>query len=186
MNLSHPPRTHFTRTAIVLHWLVAVLLFGQFGFGWLLDEIPRNTLARGFWINQHKSVGLAIGVLILLRICWRVRHAPPPALPMPAWQRRAAGASHLAMYVCMLLMPLSGYLASNFSKHGIKLFNAVRLAPWGSDDKLLYAVFNQTHKVTAVVLAGLICIHLLAVVKHALIERDGLLARMWGRAGTRG
>ncbi|MDB5919431.1 MAG: uncharacterized protein JWR40_3665 [Massilia sp.] len=176
----------FTRTAIVLHWLIAVLLIGQFVFGWLLDEIPRNTPARGFWINQHKSVGLVIGVLVLLRIVWRLRHAPPPPLPMPSWQRRAADASHLAMYVCMVVMPLSGYLASNFSKHGIKLFNAVTLAPWGSDDKLLYAVFNQTHKVTAVVFAVLIGIHLLAVAKHTLIDHDRLLSRMWGRAAARG
>ena len=178
----HATPGRFTRTAIVLHWLIAVLLIGQFGFGWLLDEIPRNTPARGFWINQHKSVGLVIGLLILLRIFWRWRHAPPPALPMPTWQRRAASASHLAMYACMVGMPLSGYLASNFSKHGIKLFNIVRLAPWGNDDKLLYAVFNQTHKVTAVVFAVLIGIHLLAVVKHTLIDRDRLLWRMWSGA----
>jgi cytochrome b561 len=176
----------FTRTAIVLHWLIAVLLIGQFAFGWLLGEIPRNTPARGFWTNQHKSVGLVIGLLILLRIVWRLRHAPPPALPMARWQRLAADASHLAMYACMVVMPLSGYLASNFSKHGIKLFNAVRLAPWGSDDKLLYAVFNQTHKVTAVVFAVLIGVHLLAVLKHVLIDRDRLLSRMWGRATAHG
>lgn len=178
-------RQQYTRTAIVLHWLIALLLVGQFAFGWLLDEIPRNTPARGWWINQHKSVGLVIGLLILLRIFWRLRHAPPPALPMPTWQRRAASASHLAMYACMVLMPLSGYLASNFSKHGIKLFNVVRLAPWGRDDKLLYAVFNQTHKVTAVVLAVLIGVHLLAVAKHVLVNRDRLLTRMWGRSAAR-
>lgn len=178
-------RQQFTRTAIVLHWLVALLLVGQFAFGWLLDTIPRNTPARGWWINQHKSVGLVIGLLIVLRIFWRLRHAPPPALPMPGWQRRAASASHLALYACMVLMPLSGYLASNFSKHGIKLFNAVRLAPWGADDKLLYAVFNQTHKVSAVLLAVLVGVHLLAVAKHVLIDRDVLLSRMWGRAAVR-
>lgn len=184
--LKTPAPAHFTRTAIFLHWFVAVLLAGQFAFGWLLDEIPRNTPARGWWINQHKSVGLIIGLVIVLRIFWRLRHAPPPPLPMPAWQRRAASATHVAMYACMLLMPLSGYLASNFSKHGIKLFNAVRLAPWGSDDKLLYAVFNQTHKVTAVVLAVLIGVHVLAVAKHVLVDRDRLLARMWGRGAVRG
>lgn len=175
----------YTRTAIVLHWLIALLLLSQFGFGWLLDDIPRNTPARGYWINLHKTSGVLIGLLIVLRIGWRLRHAPPPAPWMPTWQRRAAHASHLAMYACMVLMPLSGYLASNFSKHGIKLFNVVRLAPWGSDDKLLYAVFNQTHKVTAVLFAALIAIHLLAVVKHVLVDRDHLLARMWRRAGVR-
>ena len=177
----HATQNRFTRTAIVLHWLVALMLIGQFALGWLLDEIPRNTPERGFWINQHKSIGLVIGLVILLRIVWRLRHAPPPPLPMPLWQQRAADASHLAMYACMVLMPLSGYLASNFSKHGIKLFNTVALAPWGGDDKLLYAILNQTHKVTAVVFALLIGLHLLAVVKHALIDRDGLLSRMWVR-----
>lgn len=176
----------YTRTAIVLHWLIALLLLSQFGFGWLLEDIPRNTPARGYWINLHKTSGVLIGLLIVLRIGWRLRHAPPPALAMPAWQRRAAHASHLAMYACMVLMPLSGYLASNFSKHGIKLFNVVRLAPWGSDDRLLYAVFNQTHKVTGVLFAALIAVHLLAVLKHTLVDRDHLLARMWRGAGVRG
>jgi cytochrome b561 len=176
----------YTRTAIVLHWLIALLLLSQFGFGWLLEDIPRNTPARGYWVNLHKSTGVLIGLLIVLRIGWRLRHAPPPAPPMQAWQRRAAHASHLAMYACMVLMPLSGYLASNFSKHGIKLFNVVRLAPWGSDDKLLYALFNQVHKVTGVLFAALIVVHLLAVLKHTLVNRDGVLSRMWRGADVRG
>lgn len=86
----------------------------------------------------------------------------------------------------MVLMPLSGYLGSNFSKHGIKLFNLLRLPPWGPDDKLLYAIFNQTHAVTAVLLLALIALHLLAVLKHVLIDRDRLLARMWAWGRARG
>ena len=82
-------------------------------------------------------------------------------------------------------MPLSGYLASNFSKHGVKFFNTIRLAPWGGDDKVLYALFNGTHQVTAAVLATLVGVHVLAVVKHTLIDRDRLLARMWRPAWQR-
>ena len=174
-----PAPLRYTRTAIALHWSIALLLIGQFAFGWWLGDIPRGTPARGFWINQHKSVGLIIGVLILLRIVWRLRHAPPPAVPGAAWQQRAASIGHVALYVCMAVMPLSGYLASNFSKHGIKLFNAVSLTPWGPDNKLVYAMLNQTHKATALVLAVLVVVHLLAVVKHQLVDRDSLLARMW-------
>lgn len=169
----------FTRTAIVLHWLLALLLTGQFAFGWLLGEIPRGTPARGFWINQHKSAGLVIGLVILLRIVWRLRHAPPPPVTMPAWQRRAANISHVALYRCMAVMPLSGYLASNVSKHGVKLFNIVALAPWGPDNKVAYAMLNQMHLATAIVLAVLVVVHVLAVVKHQFIDRDRLLARMW-------
>ena len=103
--------------------IIALLLVGQFSFGWLLEGIARNTPERGYFVNLHKSTGVLIGLLILLRIGWRLGHrAPPLPLSMPQWQRRAAHASHLAMYLCMLLVPLSGYLASNFSKHGIKFF----------------------------------------------------------------
>ncbi|GAA4014651.1 cytochrome b [Actimicrobium antarcticum] len=174
---------HYTRTAKFLHWLIALLLISQFAFGYWLDEIPRGTPDRGFFINLHKSTGIVIGLLIILRIVWRLLHTPP-ALPSstPRWQQRAAAASHFVLYACMLLMPLSGYLASNFSKHGVKLFNAVRLAPWGSDDKLLYTIFNQTHQVTAVLLAAFVGLHILAVLKHQLIDRDHLLSRMLPRS----
>lgn len=170
----------YTTTAITLHWLIAVLLVGQFAFGFLLEDIPRGTPARGIYVNLHKSTGILIGLLILLRIFWRLTHAPP-ALPLtiPAWRRLAARSSHVMLYLCMLSMPLSGYLGSNFSRHGIKFFNAIFLPPWGPDDKTWYALFNRTHQVTALVLAAFVILHLLAVAKHVLIDRDRLLLRMW-------
>jgi cytochrome b561 len=180
-------RDHYTTTAIALHWLIALLLLGQFAFGLMLEDIPRGTPERGIYVNLHKSSGIVIGLLIVLRIAWRLTHTPPQ-LPsaMPAWQRHAARFSHAALYLCMLALPLSGYLASNFSKHGIKFFNAVRLAPWGPDDKTLYAFFNGTHHVAALLLASFVGLHVLAVAKHMLIDHDGLLWRMWPRRTERG
>ena len=176
----------YTGTAIALHWGIALLLLGQFAFGLMLGDIPRGTPARGYYVNLHKSSGILIGLLILLRLGWRLTHTPPP-LPggMPRWQRHAARASHIALYACMLALPLSGYLASNFSKHGVKFFNLVRWAPWGPDDKTLYAVFNGAHHLAALLLALLVGVHVLAVAKHMLIDRDGLLLRMWPQRGTR-
>jgi len=173
--------SRYNRTARSLHWLIAVLLLGQFVFGWWLGDIPRNTPARGYYINLHKSMGILIGLLIVLRIVWRLKHSAPP-LPqsLPRWQHRLAAASHHGMYLCMVVMPLSGYLASNFSKHGVKFFNTFLLPPWGSDDKQLYAVFNQTHKITAVVLLALVVLHVLAALQHGL-RRDGIISRMWIR-----
>ena len=181
-----PERDRYTTTAIVLHWLIALLLLGQFAFGLMLDDIPRGTPARGMYVNLHKSSGILIGLLIVLRLAWRLMHAPPP-LPdsMPTWQRQAARLSHAVLYLCMLMLPLSGYLASNFSKHGIKFFNLVRLPPWGPDDRALYALFNQTHHITALLLALFVGFHVLAVAKHMLIDRDGLLWRMWPRRTVR-
>ncbi|MEN3277631.1 MAG: hypothetical protein V7631_3421 [Massilia sp.] len=175
----------YTGTAIALHWLIALLLLGQFAFGLMLEDIPRGTPERGYYVNLHKSSGIVIGLLILLRLGWRLTHKPPP-LPasVPAWQRRAAWLSHALLYLCMLTLPLSGYLASNFSRHGVKFFNLVHWAPWGPDDKTLYAVFNGAHHLAALLLALLVGVHVLAVIKHMLIDRDGLLLRMWPRQGA--
>lgn len=183
----HSTRNRYTATAIALHWLIAVLLLGQFAFGLMLEDIPRGTPERGIYVNLHKSSGLLIGLLIVLRIAWRLTHTPPP-LPatMPAWQQHAARLGHVALYLCMLTLPLSGYLASNFSKYGIKFFNVVHLPPWGPNDKTLYAIFNQTHHVAALLLAVFVGVHLLAVAKHMLIDRDGLLWRMWPRRDAPG
>jgi cytochrome b561 len=170
----------YTRTAMLLHWLIAILLLGQFAFGWYLNTIPRGVPERGYFVNLHKSTGILIALAILLRFAWRLMHRPPP-LPatVPRWQQRAAAASHRLLYVLMLAMPLSGYLASNFSKHGVNFFNSVKLAPWGSDDKFIYAFFNQTHKISSWLLLALVVVHVLAALKHLFVERDGIFARMW-------
>jgi cytochrome b561 len=175
-----PMPARYTSTAIFLHWLIALVLLGQFAFGLFLEDIPRGTPARGYYVNLHKSTGILIGLLILARIAWRLTHTPPPLPPaMPGWQKLAARLSHVVLYLCMLALPLSGYLASNFSKHGVKFFNTVHWQAWGPDDKAVYSLLNQTHKLAALVLAIFVVLHLLAVIKHMVVDRDGLLLRMW-------
>src|SRR5262245_21582724 len=169
----------YTRTAIVLHWLIAVALIGQVVLGWFLDDIPRNTPARSWWVNTHKSIGLTLGLLIVIRLWWRWAHEPPE-LPhfMPQWQRTAARVSHAALYACMVIMPLTGYIASNFSKYGVKYFNAIPLPPWGVDDHGIYAFFNGAHVVTSYIFVALIAVHVISAVRHAVL-RDGIFRRMW-------
>lgn len=97
---------------------------------------------------------------------------------MPGWERAAAKASHVLLYVCMLVMPLSGYIASNFSKYGVNFFNSFKLPPWGPDDKQIYGFFNGTHVITSYVFLTLIALHVLAALRHAS-KRDGIFSRMW-------
>src|ERR1035437_2703685 len=150
-------KSRYDRIARVLHWLVALLLLAQCAFGYWLGEVPRNTPERGYFINLHKSTGLLIGLLILWRIYWRLKQrAPAYQILMARWQQRLAHSTHHIPDVFMLVLPLSGYIASNLSKHGVKFFNAIVLPAWGPDDKLLYGVFNQTHKIAAVLLLGLV------------------------------
>jgi cytochrome b561 len=173
----------YDRVAIALHWLIGVALLGQIGFGFLLDEIaPRGTPARSGVINLHKSFGIVLLLLIVARIAWRLAHRPP-AWPgtMAPWQRTAATVVHRAMYACMLVMPLSGYIASNFSKHGVKFFGTT-LAPWGPEMPKVYDLFNGIHVAAAFVFTALIACHVAAAAKHALVDRDGLASRIWPAA----
>jgi cytochrome b561 len=169
----------YSRTAVVLHWVIALAVLGQIAFGWYLQLIPRLTPERTIYVNLHKSTGLVIGALILVRLAWRLSHRPPP-LPasMPAWERRAALVSHALLYACMLVMPIAGYTASNFSKFGVKFFNAVLLPPWGVDDRSIYAFFNGLHVATSYVFVCLIAIHVAAAIKHLLFPRHGVFRRM--------
>lgn len=178
---AHCDALPYTRTAIALHWLIALVIFAQVPFGWYLEEIPRGTPARGWYVNLHKSVGVTLGVAIVFRAGWRWFHPPPP-MPdwMPRWERIGASATHAALYACMLIMPLTGYVASNFSKWGVKYFNAIQLPPWGFDDARVYAFFNGAHVATSYLFVALIVAHVASAVWHAS-RHDGILQRMWPR-----
>lgn len=174
----HEPQ-RYTRTAVFLHWLVGLALLSQIAFGFLLDDLsPRDTPARAGIINLHKSMGVLLAVLIVLRLVWRLRHEPPawPATMKPI-EQSAARWVHRALYACMIVMPVSGFVASNFSKHGLRFFG-VPLRPWGPDLPEVYALFNGLHIVTAYVFCALIAGHVLAALNHRLIQRDNVLSRM--------
>ena len=172
----------YTNVAIALHWILAVGILLQIWLGFSLDDIPRGTPERSAWVNLHKSIGITLAALILARLAWRFGHPPPP-LPasVPAWQRSAARMSHALLYAGMLGVPLTGYLATNFGKYGIKYFGLVLLPSWGPDDSAIYAALNTTHKGLALALAGIILLHVAAACKHALVDRDGIMRRMWPR-----
>lgn len=186
--LRTPPGTagpaRYGVVASALHWLIGIALLGQIGFGFLLDEIaPRNTPPRAAVINLHKSFGVTLAVLIVLRIAWRLAHrAPAPMASLPAWQQRASTLGHRALYACMVVMPTSGYIASNFSKYGVK-FYGIALAPWGGDIPAVYRVFNLIHITTAWVFTALIVGHIAMALKHSMIDGNGIMARVWPWAG---
>lgn len=169
----------YTWQAIALHWLLALLIVGMLWLGFSLEDIPRNTPARAFYVNLHKSFGVLVLLLVLLRIVWRATHKPPP-LPagIPGWQAQAATWSHRLLYLCMLLQPLSGYLASSFGKYGVKFFG-LPLPEWAWESKAVQSFFGTIHGVVAVALVVLVALHVLAALKHLLVNRDQVFQRMW-------
>lgn len=169
--------------AIALHWLVAALVFGQLALGWWmigLPDLPRGIQAP--WFNLHKSIGLTIALLVLARLAWRAAHpAPPLPLSLPRWQARAARWNHAALYTCLVLLPLSGYLGSTFSGYPIKYFG-MTLPGWGWSAPALKSFFSAVHFSVVLLLMALLALHVSAALRHLFVTRDGVFWRMWPRS----
>jgi cytochrome b561 len=168
--------TRYTKTAVIVHWVMAGIVFGQFAFGWLMQAIPKSPPGmRADAFNFHKSVGLCLPALVLFRLGWRLAH-PPPLPPMPAWQARAARATHAALYVALVVMPCAGYLGSSWSGYPVKWFG-ITLPAWGQNVPELKTMMSHVHLATSFVLLSLVVLHVAASLRHAL-RGDGILARM--------
>lgn len=163
--------------AITLHWAMAALVIGQFCWGWWmvgLPESPPGLQADAF--NLHKSFGLVILGLLVLRLAWRLAHAPPASTEPDGWRRTAATWTHRLLYATLAWMTLSGYLGSSFTKYPIRFFGAVLprwTEPW-PDGK---ALMSDLHLVGAWALGVLVALHIAAACWHGW-RRDGTVARL--------
>jgi cytochrome b561 len=169
--------TRYTGTAIALHWLLAVAIVGNFALGIYMHELPISP-RRLVLFNWHKWAGLTILALSALRLLWRLAHAPPPDVPMPAWQRRAAHVMHQALYALFFAVPLAGWAYSSAAGFPVVLFGVLPLPDWVPVSEAAAAVFKGVHKACAIALGLLVIVHVGAALKHQLLDRDGLLQRM--------
>jgi cytochrome b561 len=172
----------YDRVALTLHWLIGVAVVAQIALGLWMIEIPKLPVGvRAYWFNLHKSIGLTIGLLVVLRLAWRLTHRPPALPPsVPRWQARAAAVGHWMLYACMVAMPVAGYLGSTFSGYPIRYFG-MTLPGWGWKDDGLKDFFSAVHLAGAIVFIALIALHVLAALKHLLVDRDGVFQRMLPR-----
>lgn len=168
----------YDTTTIVLHWAIAILVVTLLVTGWYMVGVPKLTPARGFWYNLHKSLGIVTAALIVILIVRRMFHrAPPLPATMPGWERRAAHLNHVAFYVLLVLSTAAGYLTSSFSRFGPKVFG-IPLPHWGWDDVAQRTQYASAHRVITWVFAVLIVVHVAAALKHLVVDRDGVVARM--------
>lgn len=164
----------YTLPAIALHWAQALLVFWLLWLGWTMVDLPKGA-ERSAAYSLHKSLGLLVLALTLLRLAWRLRHAPPPSA-VAGWQAGMASGVHHALYLVLLLTPMAGYLLSSFTPYPLRFFG-LEVLKLGWPDELLNTIFKSAHVILAWSGAGLIVLHVAAAIKHTLL-RDGILQRM--------
>jgi len=179
LNSANIASSRYTTPAIVFHWVIATLALTMIVIGIFMTDIPKGNPNRAFYFNLHKSIGVTTALLVFLRLWWRMRNAPP-VLPtsMPTWEIQAARINHALLYLCLIVMPLSGFAATQFTKYGVNYFGLFKIPPMGWESKTIYDFLQGIHGVTAVVFIVLISVHVLAAFKHLVIDRDKVFQRI--------
>ena len=189
----------YTKTAIILHWLIGALIVFMFLLGWYMTELPKEAdkvlsfdlfdlgwvqwnvaqemSPRTFYFNLHKSIGVTILALVIFRIYWRITHRPPSLLAsLKAWERKLAAAGHHSLYLLMVLIPVAGIIMSLYSKYGLQWFGIKLLA--GLDNKDLRETFAEIHELLGIAMLVVLAVHVLGAIKHRFIDKDETMSRM--------
>lgn len=167
--------------AQALHWGIAVLLVLQLVLAEAAEDAPGGT---GL-LDLHRSVGITILGLALLRLLWRFVSPPPPPPPMPAWQRVVASGVHWAFYVLLFALPLSGWMMSAAAGDEVRWFGWFTLPGLVGPSHDLEEALEEIHETLPGVLLALVALHAAAAAKHQWLDRDGLLTRMLPFGGER-
>jgi len=169
---------HYTRTAIALHWAVALLIFANLPLGVYMHDLPLSPIKLRLF-SYHKWIGVTVFLLAVLHTSWRFTHRPPP-LPdtMPRWEKLAGRATHYLLYALIFAVPLSGWLMSSAKGVQTVWFGVLPLPDLVGKNKELGDLLKEVHESLNFTMLGLVLVHVGGALKHYFIERDGILARM--------
>lgn len=168
----------YTRVAQLLHWTIAILILFNLWLGFAHDSLPRDWQV----MPVHKSVGLTVLALTLVRIGWRLMHPAPPMLAtMPRWEKRVANITYVAFYALLLVMPLTGWIMSSAGDRPLNwffLFNVPKFNVAKGDPAVTLS--GDGHEILAYLFAALIVLHVAAALRHHFVLKDDTLRRMFG------
>lgn len=171
----------FGSLSIFNHWVVAILIIGMLAFGLYIGDMERGP-DKGELIQIHKSIGVFLLFFGVWRVLWRlVSRFPSEVADMPAWQIIAAKAVHYALLAGILVMPVSGYIMSSSGGHPVGFFGLFEL-PALQENKELSSMAGGLHEWVGYFLIAVVAVHVLAALKHHIVDRDATLSRMIGRA----
>jgi cytochrome b561 len=181
-------RTHYNAGAIVLHWAIALLILANIGLAWWFNTLHGEAKIEP--VQLHKSIGITVLILTVVRLAWRLAVPPPPLPPtMTLLERWLAHTVHTLFYVVMLGAPLTGWAFSSASPL-IHVFPIVlfHLVPWPAiapltnlphdQMKQAHAVFLASHRLLAKLAYALVALHVAGALKHQVFDHDNALARM--------
>jgi cytochrome b561 len=169
----------FSKPAITLHWLVAILIVAAFILGEVMTDIPGLTPTKLKYFSWHKWLGVTVLGLVAVRLLWRLASRPPDYPDsMPLWMRRAAAWLHALLYVLMFAVPISGYLYSLAAGVPVVYLGVLPLPAVIDPNPAWKPVLKEAHELLTTVLLWAFCLHVAAALKHQFIDRDGILKRM--------
>jgi cytochrome b561 len=170
--------TRYGAVIIVLHWFMALLIIGMLGVGLYMVGVPVGLLKLKLY-GWHKEFGILVLMLVTFRIGWRLTNVTP-ALPldMPWIQKFLAHSVHLALYLLMFAMPITGWLMTSAAGLPPSFFGLFVLPPLVAPNQDLFKLFVWVHTWLAYGFIGLICAHAGAALQHHFIEKDNILRRI--------
>ena len=172
------PTAVYSNVSIALHWVIALLVFGQIGLVMAHDATEGPASAN--FMMLHKSGGLLILMLTLVRILWRFKEPLKPLpVEMPGWQKLLARVTQIGFYVLLIGMPLGGWAASSAAGREILFFGLFEwpLLPIGGGREAA-GRFMDMHSLAAKALYVLLALHILGALKHQFLDKDNVLRRM--------
>jgi len=160
------------------HWVIVLLIIAQWVIAERADDLP-NGLAKLQTLALHKSIGMTVFMLAILRLVWRWMN-PVPSLDgvTRGWERLLAGLSHVALYALILAMPLTGWLMSSAHAYSVSWFNLFQWPDLVQPDHELSEKLETIHKSLFRVLAAVAALHVLGALKHHFVDRNEVLKRM--------
>ena len=169
------------------HWIIALAIIGNGIFGLMMD-LAGSPMRKINWLALHKSIGLTVLALILLRIVWRAFDRRPRDEPMPRWQALAAHAMHAVLYVVILAIPLTGWWFNSVTGKPLQWFKQFNLPALAAKNDELRHFAHGVHEYLFWFLILLLVAHVGAALKHHVFDHDNVLRRMlpFGRPTSRG
>ncbi|NGZ88214.1 cytochrome b [Duganella aceris] len=169
----------YTKTAMLLHWLTALLIIAAFFLGLTMVSIPGFSPTKLKYFSWHKWLGVTVLLVAVLRVLWRKANRPPPPLAsIPAWQHTVAEGMHYLLYFLIFAVPISGYFYTYAAGVPVVYLGLWQMPAVIAPDPELKATLKTVHYILTMTMAAAVVAHALAALKHHFIDRDITLKRM--------